>query len=395
MRCIWITLADPEPRHNGQFMYSGGLIEAAANSGIHLDVVGLSRPDRSQRLGVRENRLVWWLAQHSERPRWASLCSTLPHVADRTRSAELEKILSDRLNDGPWDSIVFDGISAGWALDFVREYIKTATRRPKLIYISHNHEDSLRRFVARHYPNPLKRQAAMLDALKVSHLEKRMVAAVDLVTAITPDDARRYAQRKPYAQIEVLTPGYDGHRIGNRDIVAALPRRAVIVGSFDWIAKRMNLEEFITVADPIFAENNAELQIVGSGDATFLDHLRRSVKATHLTGPVEDVTKYLEQARVALVAEKLGGGFKLKVLDYVFNRIPILALEGSVAGVPLSQGNSILFYPNHAALARGALRIIDDVERLNELHDHAYAVCNERFSWRSRGEQLMKMMAAA
>ena len=27
MRCLWLTLADPTPAHNGQFLYSGGLID--------------------------------------------------------------------------------------------------------------------------------------------------------------------------------------------------------------------------------------------------------------------------------------------------------------------------------------------------------------------------------
>jgi glycosyltransferase involved in cell wall biosynthesis len=169
----------------------------------------------------------------------------------------------------------------------------------------------------------------------------------------------------------------------------------VIVGSFDWIAKRMNLLEFIAVADPIFAAGHAELEVVGSAEAGFLDQLRKQVRATRFTGTVGTVISFMQQARIALVPERHGGGFKLKVLDYVFNRMPILALEGSVAGLPLDQADSILLYPDHAALARGALRLIDDVQRLNELHDRAYDVCRERFAWSSRGEQLVRMMEAA
>src|SRR3546814_10693449 len=42
-----------------------------------------------------------------------------------------------------------------------------------------------------------------------------------------------------------------------------------------------------------------------------------------------------------------GGGFKLKALDYVFNRLPILALEGSVAGMPMQHDDGILFYRDY------------------------------------------------
>ena len=33
MRCLWVTAADPEPRHNGQYVYSGGLIDSLAAAG--------------------------------------------------------------------------------------------------------------------------------------------------------------------------------------------------------------------------------------------------------------------------------------------------------------------------------------------------------------------------
>src|SRR3546814_6953272 len=96
----------------------------------------------------------------------------------------------------------------------------------------------------------------------------------------------------------------------------------------------------------------------------------------------------MREARVAVVVELFGGGFKLKVLDYIFNRMPILALSGSVAGVPLQHQDSILYYPDYAALARGALQVIDDFEQLNRLHDRAYDACRASFHWTSRGTQL-------
>ena len=43
MRCLWSTLADPEPKANGQLLYSGGLIQAMASGGAELLVVGLNR----------------------------------------------------------------------------------------------------------------------------------------------------------------------------------------------------------------------------------------------------------------------------------------------------------------------------------------------------------------
>jgi glycosyltransferase involved in cell wall biosynthesis len=395
MRCLWLTLADPEPRHNGQYIYSGGLIDAMEQGGAQMHVLGLARPESPPRVnGAGENGTHWWFSDHRPRSSLQSLISTLPHIADRSWTPGLRDLLDARLQEGPWDTIVFDGISAGWALDQVLKRFPTRSRRPKLVYVSHNHEASLRREVANHHEDFLKRQVLRYDSLKAAWLEHRLVDAADLVTAITEEDAQRYLARRPDRRVEVLTPGYaGGHGVGRR-ITDATPRRAVIVGSFDWVAKRMNLEQFVAVADPLFAAHGAELQVIGSAEESFLNRMRRNASATQFTGRVDDVLAFMRNARIALVAERHGGGFKLKVLDYIFNRMPILALSGSVAGVPLRHDDGILLYEDYESLARGVLQVIDDCDRLNQLQDRAYAACRDQFDWTSRGERLMSAVAA-
>jgi glycosyltransferase involved in cell wall biosynthesis len=121
--------------------------------------------------------------------------------------------------------------------------------------------------------------------------------------------------------------------------------------------------------------------------------VRRRFSAIQFTGPVSGLPALMQDARVALVPERHGGGFKLKVLDYIFNRLPILALEGSVAGMPLRHEDSILLYRDYRALATGVLQVIDDYDRLNHLQDRAYAICRDRFDWASRGRQLLAAIA--
>jgi glycosyltransferase involved in cell wall biosynthesis len=387
-RCLWLTLADPEPRFNGQFLYSGGLIDALAAAGAEVEVLGLSRVESPRRCGDREENIAWWLAEAQVLSHWGSLRSALPHTAYRCATPGMHKLLDDLLARQDWDGIVFDGISVGWALAPVLRRYPDPLTRPRLIYVSHNHEESLRASIADNQQRFLKRQAIRLDACKVARVERQLVDNVDLVTAITAEDLDLYRRRRPDGAMTVLTPGYGGRRVMRRPISPAMPRRAIIVGSFDWIAKRMNLEEFVTAADHLFAAAGAELQVIGSAEESFLQSLRRRVKATELTGTVPEVTGFLDQARIAIVPERSGGGFKLKVLEYVFNRLPIFALEGSVAGMPLRHGDSIMLYPDHDALARGILGALDDLDLLNRLQENAFDACRDVFDWSRRGRML-------
>jgi len=397
MRCLWLTLADPEPRHNGQYIYSGGLIDSVAATGSEIEVLGLRRPDSRRDDGTRDEHVVWWLPGEPLDPlqsRWASLASTLPHIAYRCRTSAMSRKLHQLLERGGWDGIVFDGISVGWALAPVREFYAGRCDRPRLIYVSHNHEESLRQQVADSQRQFFRRQVVRLDAAKVSRLERDLVDQVDFVTAITPEDLKLYERRRGNKPMGVLTPGYRGRKLGERRLTADLPRRAVIVGSFDWIAKRMNLEEFVEIADPLFAEAGAELTAVGSAEEKFLEGLRQRTRASTFTGTVPDVTRYMDEARIAIVPERNGGGFKLKVLEYVFNRIPVFALRGSFAGMPLVHGDSVMLYADHEALARGVLETIDDFDRLTRLQERAYAACRDCFDWASRGRQILSVITS-
>lgn len=388
MRCLWLTLADPDPPLDGLFVYSGGLIRAFAGAGAEVVALGLQRPESVRKDKERDNGVIWRLAAHEPLSQWASLSSSLPHMANRCRTNTMASLLEALLEE-EWDVIVFDSLSSGWALAAVLEHYPCATRRPAIVYISHNHEESLRASLVSSQHGFLKRQAHRLDATKVRRLERDLVASADLVTAITPEDGDRYRSQWPTKRINILTPGYSGRSTRQRRITLDLPRCAVIVGSFDWIAKRLNLEEFVRVADPIFAARDIELRVIGSGDKAYFENLGKSLSATHFTGTVDRVEPYVEDARLAIVPERNGGGFKLKVLDYIFNHIPILALQGSVAGVPLRHEESILLYPGQEALALGIAQAIDDVARLDGLQNAAFEACRYRFDWQSRGTQLL------
>src|SRR3546814_11174225 len=87
----------------------------------------------------------------------------------------------------------------------------------------------------------------------------------DVVTAITPEDGMLFRRQAPRKPVIVLPPGYAGTRVASRTITAETPRIAVMVGSFEWIAKRMNVEAFVSAADPVFPAAGNRLRIARTG----------------------------------------------------------------------------------------------------------------------------------
>lgn len=100
----------------------------------------------------------------------------------------------------------------------------------------------------------------------------------------------------------------------------------------------MNLSAFLEAADPILQNAGVGVDVVGEGSDSFRKIWEARVKATRFRGFVPDLGEFLARRRMGLVVEQTGGGFKLNVLDYIFNRVPIAAIRGSIAGLPLTPG---------------------------------------------------------
>lgn len=387
MRCLWITLADPEPATNGQLIYSRGLTGSVRNAGGSLCIVGLARVEKSA-LPRDEPGLEWRLIGERPQSRREKLLQRLPTVAMRGVSPEMDRLLGRTLRERDWDAIVFDSICAGYALEAVLRHRGQARRRPKLVYLAHNHEVTVARRIA-NASRGMRRLWREIDARKVKRLEQKLIAESDLVTSNTPEDRRTFLSEAGCTPVAFLPPGYDGPRVETRTIGADLARRAVVIGSFDWPPKRISLERFLAAAASILMRAGVELQIVGAVEPAYLGSLRERYPSVTFVGPVDDVRPYMAAARIALVPDELGG-FKLKGLDYVFNRMPILSMRTALPGMPLREGRSIGLFDSHEALARGVVALVDDFAEMNRRQALAFDACAARFDWRTVGRHLLR-----
>ncbi len=278
----------------------------------------------------------------------------------KVRGALLEELTFD------WDAVVLDHVQSGWALDVLDGRLDRST---VVVHVSHNDERTVRRRVAvGTSTSPTARLALELDARKVATLEDRLLRTADLVTSITYDDAAALEARRGDSRTVVLTPGYEGARLRERQITDAVPRRAVIAGSLLWRVKQFDLLALLRVADARFAEAGAEIVVIGEAPAWFENDVRRTTDATTMVGRVESFAEEFGQARLALVSEPHGGGFKLKTLDYAFQRVPLFVQTGSVTGLPLRHGHGLLEFADIEALVDGAL---ERARRLRDVEPHA------------------------
>jgi polysaccharide biosynthesis protein PslH len=391
LRCLWLTRRDPRHPDAGDLSYSFHLITHLAQSGVKVTVAAATRPGvcpPSATDGVE------WSLFEPKPPGSAvladlrSLVSPLPNIAARHKSKVLKRELYAQLAK-IWDVIVIDHLGMGWTWPLVAAYRR---RHPRAIslFVAHGYEGELRRIMARNFKgNPLRRAILRFDALKARFLERKVVSKSTMLSVITPEDRISFGNS---ANITVITPGYAGTISHRRTITSATPRRVLMFGSVLWLAKQMNLLEFIHAADQMFWNNGIELWVVGR----IPDHLvTKNLTATRFLGFVSDPRPIFDNARIGIVAERTGGGFKLKTLDYVFSRLPMAAITGSIAGLPLTPGLHFLSFDSMQELAEGVCSAIDDLDLLNSLQEAAFDACKGGFSWIERARTLHNAMLRA
>jgi glycosyltransferase involved in cell wall biosynthesis len=387
MRCLWLTLCDPDPQTNGQFLYSGGLIRALAAAGAHVTALGLSRSGRSENRD--EGNLQWQFGKEQRRPPWRKLASRLPSAALKTCTPDLAVALRTHLSRPGWDAIVLDSINVGWALPYAIAY-RQRFPATLVIYIAQNEETSAAMATALSHRN-IRRLALLVDAGKTWSLQGALVKSADLVCANSPDDCEALKRHARGREVHFIPPGYPGIGVGRRLIDSNVPRRAIVVGSFDWGPKRLGVEAFLPEAASHFTKAGVELQLVGRTAPEYVQSLRRRYPSVDVVGEVPDVLPYLARARIAVVPDILGG-FKLKTLDYIFSRTPIFAMEKAVPGLPLCDGVGLRLFESHRRLAEGIVAYIDDFEALNVQQDIALRSSQQRFNWDFVGKQLLSLM---
>lgn len=387
LKGLWIVRSLPFPMNAGDRIYSGNLIGALAHTGADLTVVGFSAQPREALPAAWPVR--WIEVPGAARGTARSLASLMPLVAASHATPAFRRAI-DTLAREPWDFVVFDHYAFGWALEpFLRKAVPSSGARPLLVHVAHDHEASVYASMVRNFQGSnVKRLGVRQNAWKVARIERHMARTVDLITTITPEDADRFARDAPHTANVTLTPGFGGAVAAARVIDERVPRRVVMVGNYTWIAKAENLRQFVAAADAVFHAHGIELHVFGTmGDGQAAE-IRANARATIVHGFVDDVLPHFASARMAVIPEVIGGGFKLKNLDYIFGRMPVATLAHAMAGLPDTIRRAMLSRDDLPSLVQALVQHIDDFSTLNAMQATAFDAAQLEYRWEDRGRAL-------
>jgi glycosyltransferase involved in cell wall biosynthesis len=102
---------------------------------------------------------------------------------------------------------------------------------------------------------------------------------------------------------------------------------------------------------------------------------RRSIT---VTGAVDNVTPYYQQATVAVVPLRAGGGTRIKILEAAAHRVPVVSTPIGAEGLDVTDGYELLFAHTPEQMAHQCVRLWQDHDLRSRIIGNAYAWVNRK-----------------
>lgn len=384
---LFITQYSPETRIVGDMVYTWHLLCALKHDkDVRVHVVAYQDPDRwyeneTKRLAALVDEVTLVPFRHLKP--WRMTLSRYPAAMKNRAHGNMLQAVSKILSRAHYDVVMFNSFRMAY---LVRDLHVAAAKH---VYISHNIEAEVAKSIYKTTGNVLQKIIYWTDYVKTAWWERQLIRRFDAITAICSYDAD-YFRRSDYpGQVRVIRPVVDV-----RPYTAQKPhtKKIIICGSFTWLPKRLNLNRILdskSIANLV--ANDCRLQVVGR---TLKEDIAKGNKlaGVNVTGPVDDINPYYEDAEVAMVPELAGGGFKLKIAEAVEHHIPIVAIRGSITDSNMQPGRHYLEATDFDDLIDRAIALVHDRDLQRDITENAVRLFKATYSLDAVSKEMQSLI---
>jgi len=318
-----------------------------------------------------------------------NVASPLPYFMKKYKSAAMRREVERRLAAEEFDVLV---------CDFLMPSVNVPARPDcATLLFQHNVEATIWR---RHYEvqrNPAKRLYLRAQWEKTVRFERAECRRYDWVVAVSREDAE--AMRRDYGvrHVSDVPTGVDTEFFRPAGRAATDPRGLVFTGSMDWLPNEDAIRYFTEEVLPAVRREvpDVKLTVVGRNPYPSLVELGRRDPSIVVTGRVEDVRPYMEEAAVYVVPLRIGGGTRLKIYEAMAMEKAVVSTTVGAEGLPVRDGEELLLADGPAEFAAAVVRLLKDPALAGDLGRRAAATVRERYGWRGVADSFLEACARA
>jgi len=310
-----------------------------------------------------------------------NLTSGLPYAIKKYESSGMRREIEKRLADARFDVLVCD-------------FLAPAVNVPKRldcasVLFQHNVEAMIWK---RHYEvqsNAAKKAYLYRQWQKMRAFEARMCPHFDCVVAVSREDRDLMQQEYNVERVYDVPTGVDTEFFRPNLERKRRPENLVFTGSMDWLPNEDGIRYFTEQILPRIRQTvpGVTLTVVGRDPYPGLVELSKRDSSVIVTGRVEDVRPYMDEAAVYIVPLRIGGGTRLKIYEAMAMEKPIVSTSIGAEGLPVDDGEEILLADTPASFADAVVRLLQQESFAAEIGKRAAAKVREKFGWNTVAEE--------
>ena len=236
------------------------------------------------------------------------------------------------------------------------------------------------------------RPVAGLEARRIKQYEGEIVSRFEHTLAVTEPDR---------VALEAALGTVSGNHAGHSTSITVVPiavdtqllqpvkilgssKNILTLGTLHYPPNADGIRWFANEVFPLIQSQlpDATLTIIGKNPpADFYQLPGKYPNAVEVTGYVEDLTPYFEQAAVMVIAVRAGGGMRVRILEAFARGMPVVTTTVGLEGIEATPGEHVLVADTPQDFAESTLRLLDEPVLAKRLAENGRKLAEEKYDW--------------
>ena len=289
-----------------------------------------------------------------------------------TRSEQLQRKL-DRLLKSESFAVIQSEFPVMGMYSFKSSAIK--------IIDSHNVEyDNFKRMAK--VNNPLKKLFYYLESHKFYKEETDACKQQDALFVTSERDISIFNESVPNVPKYLVPNGVDEEYFYPTKTTPK-PYSLVFVGMMKYVPNYDGINYFLDEIFPKIVAHfpNTTITIVGKNAPSSIT--RRANQNIIITGFVEDTRPYMHEASVYVVPLRMGGGTRLKIMETLASKIPLVTTSIGCEGIDIEHQKHAIIADKPEDFADAVIELLVNRELCETLTENGYELVMDKYRWKS------------
>jgi glycosyltransferase involved in cell wall biosynthesis len=261
-----------------------------------------------------------------------------------------------------------------------------------IVLREHNYETLIYERFAANEKNPLKKLVATIHGRRLRKEEASFFRAFDAVIPITPQDEALMRREVPEATYYTIPAGVDLADFQPTQ-EPEVPNSILWIGGINWRPNLDAIEFFAKEIFPLVVKviPDATFDVVGENTDSLQHLVNSGVNKIRLHGRVPDIHPYLARSAVMVCPLRVGGGMRLKLLDFFAAGKAVVSTRIGAEGNAAEDGKHLLLRDDPESFAEAVIALLRDGARRKQLGENARALVEQEYSWDSIGKRFCEV----